>query len=142
MIALLLAACLSMPLFDMSGPPCADETVACRCSECIAWDATHNATRYEVERETVSSGTKYAVGTVAQRVVDEAGTVELPELWCAAWDNPFPREDVLYRYRVRACNDAGCSDWSAAVQYRAAAYACFDGGVEVQCYVGDEVASR
>jgi hypothetical protein len=144
MISLLLAACLAPPLFDMSGPACSPsrQTVECACSECMAWDAVPGATRYEVTRETISTGAVYGVGAVYSRFVDDIGTLGLPTLWCAAWDVGFPRAGTLYRYQVRGCNAAACGGWSSAVQYRGAPYACFTGGREVQCYVGDSVATR
>ena len=144
MISLLLTAaiCTSPPMFAMDGPPCADETVSCRCSECFAWDASDRATRYEIVRETMSTHAVYATGTVLSRFVDDEGTLELATTWCAADDVPFPRAGVLYRYQVRACNATGCAGLSNAVLYRGAPYACFADGREVACYVGDVVVTR
>lgn len=145
MTALLLAACLSMPNFDTDGATCPDTQEACRCSECVVWDATPGAVRYEVQRETVSTGNKVWVGIVRWRSwTDDDGTANttLPNTWCAAMDSPFPREDTLYRYRIRACDAVACGEFSDPVTYRAAPYACFDGGREVACYVGDSVVSR
>ena len=126
----------------MDGPPCADETEECRCSECMTWDAVPDAVRYEVVRETISTGATYKVGSVYKRFIDEEGTMELPKTWCMARDSSFPREGVLYRYQVRACSLTACGAWSDAVHYRGAPYACFDAGREIACYVGDAVVTR
>jgi hypothetical protein len=141
---LLIAACLLPPLFAMTGPVCspARQAVECGCSECMTWDETPGATRYEVTRETLSTGAVYGVGAVYSRFVDDIGTLGLPTLWCAAWDSSFPHEGTPYRYQVRACNSVGCGGWSGAVVYVGAVYSCFTGGREVQCYVSDEVVTR
>ena len=143
MLALLLfGLCLTPPLYATDGPPCAAEHLECRCSECMMWDAVPDSVRYEVVRETISTGATYKVGYIYQRFIDEEGTLELPTKWCMARDSSFPREGVLYRYQVRACNLVACSGWSNAVYYRGAPYACFFGGREVACYVGDAVVTR
>jgi len=124
------------------------EQVQCGCSECLFWDPEPLASWYEVNRETVSSGTMVQVGSVQPRVVDEAGATVLPTTWCPPWDVPFPREGTAYRYRLRACNRNGttgepqCGPWTEpGVVYVAAPYWC--GSIaESQCYVGDPVAGR
>ncbi len=147
MLSLLLAVCVAPLNFpgEFDGPVCTPtaQEEACRCSECITWDAVANASRYEITRRTVSTGFEIHAGTVeASRWTDDDGVEHgyLPTQWCFAKDASFPRDDVLYEYRVRACNSTGCSDeWSNPVRYRAAPYACFDNGREVQCYPGDPV---
>lgn len=141
--SVLLAAgvCLSSPLYATDGPPCGDETAECRCSECMDWDATSTATRYEISRETLSTHTVYAVGTVVPQL-DADGASQLPTTWCFAHDSVFPHDGTLYRYQTRACNAVGCGGWSVGVQYRGAPYACFEGGREVVCYIGDTLATR
>jgi len=133
--------CLTPPLYATDGPPCALETAECRCSECLTWDAATGATRYEVVRETISTGAVYTVGAVYSHL-DEDGTLALPTLWCVADDSSFPHDGTLYRYQVRACNASSCSAWSNGVQYRGSPYACFVGGREVACYLGDSVVTR
>ena len=143
MIPLLLAAglCLSPPLYTTDGPPCADETQECRCSECMEWDAAAGATRYEIVRETLSTHAVYNVGTIYSQF-DEYGDVTLPTRWCFGKDSGFPRDGTLYRYQVRACNAIACGAWSNAVHYRGAPFACFEGGREIACYVGDSLVTR
>lgn len=141
--SLVLAAgvCLSPPLYATDGPPCSDETAECRCSECMVWDPAAGALRYEVTRETLSTHAVYKVGTIYARL-DEEGNLQLPAVWCFGNDSSFPREGTLYRYQVRACNLTVCSSWNNAVQYRGAPFACFEGGREVACYVGDSLVTR
>lgn len=148
--ALLLAGiCAEVPLFDLDGPVCAPERLAveCGCSECMKWDPEPLAASYEVNRETVSSGTFLTVGTLSeQSYVDQDGAPALippATLWCFARDSSFPHEGVQYRYRVRACNTLGCGPWSdPQIVYVAAPYACFDAGREIPCYVADAVVTR
>lgn len=150
MIAALLLAgtCLELVVFDMTGPACSPERagVECGCSECLSWDPDPNATSYEVNRETVSSGTFQTVGTVNGwwYTLDTGESVwaQPPALWCVGRDVPFPHEGVQYRYKYRGCNGAGCGPWSDPVLYVGAPYACFDGTGEIACYVGDSLATR
>ncbi len=147
MFAALLAACLSPPFFPAVFSPdtcdLAAQAEECRCSECMTWPAMV-ATSYEITRRTVSTGFEIHAGTVHERVWTDDDGIErraLPPLWCFAWDSSFPREGVLYEYRMRACNGAfGCADeWSDPVRYRAAPYDCIEGGVFRQCHPGDPV---
>jgi len=125
--ALLIAGlCLSPPLFDMSGPACTDPTIECGCSECMAWDPTPNADRYDVIR-TDPGGAEWIVGTSAIHggYTADDGTVWPPdpqELWCFAKDASLPVEGQLYLYKVRACNVYGCGPASVQVPYMAAPY--------------------
>jgi hypothetical protein len=143
--ALLLASCLSMPLFgELDGPPCGDETEECRCTECFGWEPSERATYYMVTRLTPSTGSAVLVGTLTEQlgVDEETGEpwrIPPATVWCPARDNPFPREGTLYEYTVHACNAAGCVPSTNSVRYRAAPYACYEGGREVACYVGDPV---
>jgi hypothetical protein len=146
---LLFGVCLTPLTFDNLGPPCGDPMVECRCSECFVWDDSPRATRFEVERTTVSTGTVYTVGVLnyqAAYMDDEVGQMipeERPEtVWCAPKDDPFPHEGVHYRYRIRACNEYGCADPSPQIDYVAAPYACWEGGVEKPCYVADPLVKR
>lgn len=135
--ALLLGACASAPFFsaEETGVCVAAYTQTgaqeCVCSECLEWDAPPRAERYEITRRTVSTGAEIL-----------AGVTYTPGLWCFAWDASFPRQGTRYRYTVRACNAYGCSPESVPVFYVGAPYACFDGGREVACYVGDAVVTR
>lgn len=140
---LVLAACLNQPLFDMTGPVCPPERqgLECECSECFTWDPELRATRYEIRRQTVSSGAYFMVGTIAEREFTDEDTGlsyrDVPELWCTAKDDPFPRAGTRYRYSVRACNAYGCGEFSNDVEYAGAPYACYEGAGEIQCYPGD-----
>ena len=135
MIAELLIAgvCAAPPLFDMSGPVCVDPTIECGCSECMRWDETPNAGRYEILRHN-PEGTTQNVGTssVYGGFVDDDGNaipIDPQELWCFAKDNTLPVEGLLYSYEVRACSAAwtpACGPWSGnlsqSMLYRAAPY--------------------
>jgi hypothetical protein len=129
MIHLLLAACLLPPLFDMSGPPCADPLIECGCSECMTWDETPTATRYEIIR-TDPGGLEAIVGTssIYGGYADDDGAfwpLNPQELWCFAKDSSLPAEGMTYRYKVRACNATAvpqCGPSSAQVTYVAAPY--------------------
>jgi len=141
---LLLGVCATPLTFDSLGPPCSDPLVECRCSECFTWDDSPRATRYEIERTTVSTGTVFQVGTLYYQpsYFDDEYQEMVPEVrpqtvWCGAKDAQFPHEGTHYRYRVKACNSFGCSVPSAQVDYVAAPYSCMDNGVEKQCYAGD-----
>lgn len=137
------------PLFDLTGPICpsANLLIPCQCSEGMVWDPDPSATSYEINRETPSSGTRLTVGTIVEQTwLDEDGPHRLPPpaQWFFAKDSAFPQEGVEYRYRVRACNSIGCGPWNedSPTSYVAAPYACFDGGREVSCYVGDPVVTH
>ena len=134
--AIVLAACLLPPLFDMSGPPCVDQSIECRCSECFRWDpvgsvATRDAaTWYEVLRRN-PDGTSQNVGRTAiyGGYTDDDGTVipaDPQELWCFAKDPTIPVEGLTYTYARRACNPIGCAAWSdqmgVTITYVAAPY--------------------
>lgn len=128
--ALLLAGvCAATPLFDDTGPLCGDLTAECRCTECMPWDPPASggtARRYEINRRD-PDGTTGLVGTVREvQWPNGDGTFETSApatVWCAARDLTMPREGQAYFYKVRACNDAGCSDWSPEIEYVAAPYA-------------------
>jgi hypothetical protein len=139
---ILAAVCLEAPTFDLEGPVCDRPAVACGCSEGMTWDAVPGAERYELQRETVSTGSLVDVGAVPARIPAEEGEVDGPRFWWFGRDSVMPRAGTLYRYRIRACNAAGCGPWNDPVEYRGADYACYQDGREVACYVGDEVASR
>jgi hypothetical protein len=143
MISLLLAACLAMPSFDMTGVPCPSPSTECRCSECMKWDEVPGALGYDIVRQ-AGSGSWVIVGAArVYDVSDDEGVVigqDPQELWCFAWDVPFPVEGVSHRYEVRAWNQRGISPWSPqTITYVAAAYACYAGTGEVPCYAGDPV---
>jgi YD repeat-containing protein len=63
----------------------------------ILWNATSNATRYEILR--VQTNIIINAGTATSYVVESG---------------PSPY-DLKYTYRVRACNDQGCSIWSGDI---------------------------
>jgi hypothetical protein len=89
---------------------------------------------YLIERQTVSSGTVYQVGTITE------------PSWNTAGDDPVPRADVAYRYRVSAyaviggeAVTCGPTPWTDAC---GPPMCCFEGGVEVQCYTGASLRCR
>ena len=128
--------CTSPPLFDLSGPGCsaARQAAQCGCSECITWDATSNATWYEIKRCDQAGANCTIVGDTKWR---NRGATH-PTLWCAPWDDPFPLLRGSYQYSIRACLDGPsgplCSlQFSSPVAYVAAPYMCIENGVEVTC---------
>lgn len=71
----------------------------------------------------------------------------LQTYWPVAFDDPFPRVGELYEYGVQSCRFVDCQvgpcdtpvvcsseEGTELVKYRAAPYACYEGGVEVPCY--------
>jgi hypothetical protein len=164
--AVVIAACLLPPLFAMDGPICSTfrQEVECGCSECMTWDVAYEADWYEINR-TNADGTTVNVGNTqwrnhltVQGWIDPLTGVYTPEIyrtvervWCFAWDAPFPEAGDRYIYRIASClmldGEPACSPWSTdfnpanGVVYRAAPYACYSGGVEVECYHGDEIAA-
>lgn len=146
--ALVLAACLAPPLYgDVVGPACPDETQECRCTECFVWERPEGATSYRIERATDPSGAWTLVGTTADQYWTDPKTGEVyfapaATTWCVGRDSSIPRQGTLYRYVARSCNANGCTATGNIVHYRGAPYACFAGGVEVQCYVGDPLIDR
>jgi hypothetical protein len=131
--SLLLAACLTPPLFDLDGPPCSPvrSWLQCACSEGMAWDPEPLADWYEVRRVAVYAGSGSQVGSTTDT------------FWMFAEDADFPKAGTLYDYLVRACRRSTtngavlCGGWSNAVRYVGAPYACYDSGQEVPCYPGD-----
>jgi hypothetical protein len=141
MTAVLLAACLTSPLFDMSGPPCAQPFTQCGCSECMVWTPNATTSRYEIMRHEPGGFTRI-VGTskiLPVHVDEDTGAVtpaDPQELWCFAWDVPFLVEGATYSYEVRGCNGAGCGEWSGlngTTTYVAAPYVCWRNGAREVC---------
>ena len=139
--------CDAPPLFDLNGPDCSvsRQGKECGCSECFVWSAAQNATWYEVRRCDRSGANCAIVGNTRWKnrpaFTDRNGVFH-PEfestLWCAPWDNPFPKITSSYDYTVRACTDGPsgplCSaQFSNKVSYVAAPYMCIDRGIEVAC---------
>lgn len=134
MTTLLLGLCLSMPLFDDTGPVCptSAQVEECRCTECMTWNPSQETSSdplvryYDIERTEPGGGFSIVGGTWRQDWIDDdlgAMTTPPSTIWCFARDNPMPREGLLYGYRVRACNLAGCSAYDLSVEYVAAPYA-------------------
>jgi hypothetical protein len=128
--------CSAPPLYDLSGPTCSSsrQNSQCGCSECIKWDPAPGATWYEIRRCDHSGNNCTIVGDTRWK---NRGTTH-PTLWCAPWDDPFPRVGVSYQYSIRACTDGPtgplCAlQLSAPVNYVAAPYMCIEDGVEVPC---------
>jgi fibronectin type 3 domain-containing protein len=63
----------------------------------ITWSASAGATHYEVYRASAPDGTKTKLASPTGTGYDDASTVE----------------GATYHYWLRACNSAGCSDYSA-----------------------------
>jgi hypothetical protein len=134
--SLLLAACLTPPLFDMSGPLCLPnaEQVECQCSECMTWDESVGSDKYDVIRHN-QDGSFGWIGAVYERpgFTDDDGNVippYFPRLWCVAWDLRTPIEGRLYWYEIVACAQSVsgyvCAGPSNPAYYRAAPYWCLD----------------
>ena len=141
MLSILLATCLTAPLYLDIGP-C--DVTPCRCTD-LVWDASQYATSYEVQRQTASTGDIVNVGVIVQQCSD--WECSLFTSWSTLRDSesPFsypPHEGVDYLYRVRACNSFGCSDWTLWLANQGWPLACYVNGREESCYVGDDVISR
>src|SRR5690606_22761771 len=68
----------------------------------LEWsDNSHNESRFEIQRA-VEDGAFQPLASV------DAGET--------TYTDTGVEEDTDYRYRVRACNDAGCSAWSEALE--------------------------
>jgi len=66
----------------------------------LGWtDASDNESRFEVERKDGPGGSWFSLGTTAEDATTLADSGLTP--------------NTLYTYRIRACNDAGCSAYSA-----------------------------
>jgi hypothetical protein len=95
---------------------------------------------YQVERQTVSTGTTAIVGTTATEPEPAA------LWWDTSQDEPLPREGTAYRYRVSEFSLIGdapvsCGP-SAWVDACGPPMACFDATGEVQCYPGAPLRTR
>lgn len=131
--AMLLAACLTPPLFAMDGPVCtpARQDIECACSECFQWDPVPGATRYRIIRLN-QDGTMGDVGVINGRggFIDPEDGQPVPftleTQWCVAKDVRTPIEGRRYVYSVIPCNAVGCAASSPSVVYRAAPYQCYD----------------
>jgi len=133
-LAMLLGLCLFMPLFDDTGPACSPAAAIeeCRCTECMKWDAAVEGSGfpivryYDIERTEPGGGFSIVGGTWRRDWIDEDGvdqTTPPANIWCFAKDNPMPLEGLLYGYRVRPCNLAGCGAYQGEIEYMAAPYA-------------------
>ena len=129
---LLLGVCAEMPLFDGTGPVCpiAAQSIECRCTECMEWDAPVESTTgvvnwYDIERTNPDGSFGIVGGTWRTDWLEDDFPMTLPPAthWCFARDSSMPVEGVLYGYRVRACNTVGCSSYDTVVEYRTAPYA-------------------
>ena len=117
------AACLQPVNFDSSGPPCADYTVECRCTECMTWDDEPDMVGfYEIWRRN-PDGTQQVVGLLFDGVDDDGNHLQPPRWWCFAKDVHIPREGQSYFYSVKACIGDACSAPSPEIEYVAAPYA-------------------
>jgi hypothetical protein len=139
--------CDAPPLFDLNGPACssARQDTECGCSECFAWTAAPRASWYEIRRCDRSGANCTIVGDTRflnhAAFTDGAGVVHpaiQPTVWCAPWDNPFPKPREGYDYTVRACaagaSGTVCSAASTtSIRYVAAPYLCLDNGIEIPC---------
>jgi hypothetical protein len=137
--ALLIAACAVSPLFDMSGPPCGQPFTQCGCSECMVWSPDPGSERYEIMRHDPGGFARIVGTTRIYELSDDDGNVighDPQELWCFAWDSPFPAEGATYSYEVRGCSGMVCGPWtgtSASLTYVAAPYWCWTNGMRTPC---------
>ena len=95
---------------------------------------------YQVERQTVSTGTAVVVGTTETKP-DPAAL-----WWDTSQDEPLPREGTAYRYRISEFSTiagipetCGPSPWVDAC---GPPMACFDATGEVQCFPGAPLRTR
>lgn len=127
--------------------------IECGCDEDLSWDPVEiseagtplEVTRYEIERETVSTGVRVVVGANDRQTwvdEDDVTFTRIATSWSFARDVPFPREGTWYRYRVLACAGPKCGEFSPPMEYVTAPYACHDDAGEGPCYVGDPVVDR
>ena len=130
--AAICGVCAWMPDYSQPGATVctpANQAVECRCSECISWTASVGpvVTRsYQVQR-TDMDGTLHYGWNMGLIWTDDDGVERWTPprtIYCPAKDDALmPVEGRLYKYAVKACNDAGCSAASASVSYVAAPYA-------------------
>jgi len=139
-LAVLLAACLQPPVFEMGADVCtpARQEVECVCSEYMTWEESPGAEWYEIRRQD-PDGFLRIVGDTRWRNREEIPAGVDPEwgpypaipavvsrLWCFAFDSPMPIEGNRYSYDVRACKLTNglpnCGAYGNAVAYIAAPY--------------------
>ena len=65
----------------------------------VVWDPSENATSYEIQRSESREGPYSDLATVTRTVYQDFDVVV----------------ETVYWYRVRACNQAGCSPWAGPV---------------------------
>jgi hypothetical protein len=146
---LLLGVVCGWPLeFGLTGRYCEQPHDPCRCSQAIQWDREVTATGSEVWRREVG-GTWAQVGTVPLicTATEPSLDPEADEIciyweprcyWLPLMDEPMPNEGMTYEYTIVHVNDCGRSQpGSSTVAYVGPPVACFEGGVEVECYPGD-----
>jgi hypothetical protein len=116
------AACIGAVLAD---EPCVEH----ECSndrdgvlgdERLSWDASDGASYYEIKR---SDDSEPCLAPVESTSVLVAGT-------------PCVAPDMTAWLHVRACNNAGCSEWAGSVEFIPFACLRADGECEKPCYEG------
>lgn len=110
--------CTAPPIYATSGKPCAKADVTKECGPCseviliLPQGEARHADYYSIERCEADEvthqdipGTCQWVGTNSRRVWNVAtGAYDLnpqPSYWIPEWENPLPREGVLYNRRFR-----------------------------------------
>jgi hypothetical protein len=108
-LALILALCVPVAVAaDCQRHECSDDVDGILGNEQIAWDVSEGATYYEVKRSDQDAPCLTPVEETSALV---AGT-------------PCVEPDATAWLHVRACNDAGCSDWVGSVEF--IPFACFE----------------
>ena len=138
--AILLAACLRPPVFEMGDAVCtqAQQEEECLCSECMELGAVADVEWYEIRRQDPDGFLRIVGDTKGRNRAEIPAGVDpewgpypaipavLSRLWCFAFDDPFPLEGHRYSYDVRACKTTNglpnCGAYGNAIVYVAAPY--------------------
>ena len=107
---------------------CSDDTVPVRGNEEIRFTPPAHSERLEVGL----TGFGFPTPDVCDVLPADANS------WHPYGDHGcFPREDTVYWFMVRGCDDEQCGAWTLEfVEFIGQPYACFRKGCEERCYLG------